>query len=302
MQVTTRLKRGNLPTPRFHAWMHAWWGCLVGLALMGMAPHVSANQFDVGDSVLIAFPSPIIKEDAFLTGQITRITPQGRYQIAVRDYVVGHDYGLSCEPIAVSAPGQPTDASGWTLWEDTKRLNQSGLEYLVAADRAMKPSEGKHYFIDRNNLFTRFSRWKSDAPVMPIAFLNRAKKQAPALDLEAMAPAFEVAVMHRRSFYDPSTNAPRPPIQRLPWIEQMLTQLQTQLQNNEALRQHWFAQRRDWQTLKQSTFQYFLIEALDKAVSDAEGAWLDTEDATEKAKLRQSIKQKLDWFYQRQPA
>ncbi|KUJ72088.1 hypothetical protein [Thiomicrospira sp. WB1] len=271
---------------------------LMMVALLLMSP-AQAATFEKGDTILVAFPSTTIKDDAFITGLVTRVTEEGDYQIQVRDYVVGHDYGLSCEPIAVNAAGEVTDESGWELWENTKYLSTDGLQYIVPGENAMDLSVGKHYFIDRNNLHTRFSRWLSDAPVLSVEFLERAVTQAPALDLAPMIPAFEVAIAHRKSFYDAETGAPKWPHETLPQLERMLADIEQRLSEQPALRAHWFAEKRQWKQLEESMYLYFMIEALDKAVRDAEGALLDANKEKADPAVMQTMQQRLDRLYQR---
>ncbi|MDR9497641.1 MAG: hypothetical protein RI556_00535 [Hydrogenovibrio sp.] len=274
-------------------------GWVLVTLLAGFVPQAMAASFNKGDSILVAFPSNTIQDDAFITGIVTRISDEGDYQIRVNDYVVGHDYGLSCEPIAVNSAGETTDESGWELWEDTKRLSRDGLQYIVPRENAMELATGKHYFIDRNNLHTRFSRWLSDAPVLSVELLQRAVDRAPALDLTPMISAFEVAIAHRRSFYDTDTGAPRWPHDALPYLDEMLASIEQRLSEEPELRQHWFAEKRQWKRLEESMYLYFMIEAMDKAVRDAEGALQDADKEKAVPEVRQRMQQRLDRLYDR---
>ncbi|WP_373017104.1 hypothetical protein [Thiomicrorhabdus sp.] len=230
------------------------------------ANNVYAGHFSVGETVFVAFPQPNIKDDAFIVGKVTKELKNGDYQLAVLDYVEGHDYGSSCVPIS-----KETDqglGSGWEVWKDTTKLDTKQLEYAVSQKNIMKLDVGKHYFIERNNLYIVFGRWKSDAPMLTIERLKRAEREAKTAGLEDMVPAFELSMLQRQSFYG-EYGRPLMPFETIAPLNQALEAILKLFKEDNQLAKLWRAKQRDWKAIEKSTRYYFLIEAIDKIVSDS---------------------------------
>lgn len=240
------------------AWSNAW-------AVNNMMSH----QFKVGDTVLVGFPATNIKDDAYIIGVVQKITPKGDYQITVRDFVEGHDYGLSCVPIAVDSSGNETGQSGWEMWDDTKQLTSNGLEYIVPADNVVKLAKGQMNFIDRYNVYITYSRWKSNVPVMSVDRLESAEAEANYANISEIIPAFEIAKLDRVSYFDPTNGRPYWPYESVPHLTKLMDHIIALLKSRPELNKLWRAEKRDWTKINQSMETYFLIDAIDKAVDDA---------------------------------
>lgn len=228
-----------------------------------------AKTFKVGDTILVAFPATNIEDDAYIIGVVKKVTPDGNYQIHVRDYVQDHDYGVSCVPIAVNESGQESTKAGWDLWDDTRQLSTSGLEYIVPADKVMKLSTGKMLFIDRYNVFVTYSRWKDNAPVMSIGKLESTKNEAVATGLKGMVPALELAIKDRASYYDPENGRPYWSYETVTKLTKLLSYVKTQLKNDPKLNRLWRENPRDWKKIDESMKYHFMVDAIDKVVHDA---------------------------------
>lgn len=232
---------------------------------------VSANNFHLGETIFVSYPAANIKDDAFIVGKINKIMPNGDYKIAVLDYVEGHDYGVSCVPM-VKKEGAESGGSDlnqvWDLWTDTTKLEKEKLDYVVAKKDVLELGHGKTYFIERNNLYIVFGRWKSDAPMLSAARIEQAEKQAKANGLADMIPAFELAKLQRNSFYGDYGR----PLMAFETIAPLVNALQTVdklLAEDHVLKKHWFAKNRNWKVLSKNTRMYFLVQAIDKIVEDA---------------------------------
>lgn len=231
-----------------------------------------AQPFKVDDTILIAFPANNIKDDAYIVGVVRKIRPNGDYQIAVQDFVEGHDYGISCQPIAVNNEGQDTGQSGWQIWgKDHTKLRTQGLDYIVPAKRAMPLHTGQLNFIDRYNVYVLYSRWKSNAPVLSIDRIKTAENDAKMAGISPMIPALEIAILDRQSYYDKVTGIPYQPEDSIPHLIKLFDYIQTQLKQDPELNKLWRAKNRDWKKINESMKTYFLVDAIDQAVSNAEG-------------------------------
>ncbi|MBD3821496.1 MAG: hypothetical protein IE914_04470 [Thiotrichales bacterium] len=231
-----------------------------------------AQPFKVDDTILIAFPANNIKDDAYIIGVVRKIRPNGDYQIAVQDFVEGHDYGISCQPIAVNNEGQDTGQSGWQIWgKDHTKLRTQGLDYIVPAKRAMPLHTGQLNFIDRYNVYVLYSRWKSNAPVLSIDRIKTAENDAKMAGISPMIPALEIAILDRQSYYDKVTGIPYQPEDSIPHLIKLFDYIQTQLKQDPELNKLWRAKKRDWKKINESMKTYFLVDAIDQAVSNAEG-------------------------------
>lgn len=264
---------------------------MLTLSLFISSTGTQAQSFSLGETVFVAFPQANIKDDAFIIGQISAFTQKGDFQIAVQDYVEGHDYGSSCVPISKNTQDQGL-GSGWEIWQDTTKLDTKQLEYIVPKNQVMKLDEGKHYFVERNNVYIVFGRWKSDAPMLTVERLQRAEREAQSAGLKTMLPAFELAILHRKSFYG-DYGRPLLPHEAVAPLNTALNTALELFKKDQALESLWRAKPRDWEEIGQSSRHYFLIEAIDKIVEDAQDQLY--EEGLEKAppdelqRLRQNL-------------
>ncbi|HIQ40474.1 MAG TPA: hypothetical protein EYH46_04820 [Sulfurivirga caldicuralii] len=239
---------------------------LAGVPAMVLA---AGSQFRPGDQVMVFFPSPDVQRDAFIIGIVKGRLPDGRYRIRVTDYVEGHDYGLSCEPLPPE-----TDSSeyglGWEKWDDTRTLSRE-VDYAVPADKVMPAGQGRMYAISRNNVWTTFARWLSEAPVLYVDKLKQAQQEANEVGLSAMQTAFELAIAHRQAFYSPE-GAPYWPWQAVERLVPVLERVQAVLARDPELKALFMAKPRDWQKINQRTDWLFTLRALDKIVDDVRDA------------------------------
>ena len=238
---------------------------LVGSVLLSS---VKAAQFAIGETVFVAFPATNIKDDAFIIGKVTQVTEKGNYQISVLDYVEGHDYGSSCVPISKNADQDQGLGAGWELWQDTTKLDKQRLEYVVDKASVLKLDYGKLYFVERNNIFIVFGRWKSDAPVLTIDRMDRAIREAKSTGLEEMEAAFNLAKLHRASFYD-DFKRPLMPFETIAPFNIAINAVFDAFKEDPQLETLWRTKPRNWTAIKQSTQHYFMVEAIDKVVRDA---------------------------------
>ncbi|MDY0136472.1 MAG: hypothetical protein RBS36_04805 [Thiomicrospira sp.] len=241
---------------------------LFGFCLSIASFSLLANVFSVGDTVFVGIPSTTIKEDAFIVGTVSRRLDNGDYQIQVQDYVKGHDYGAFCQPVAVGN-GDSHYGKGWELWQDTRQLDQKGLEFIVAQERVRPYREAQHEYIERNNNWVVFGRWLSDAPILPVERLRRAQADGQSIGLEQMADAYDLAIAHRYAFYEDGWGRPYWPYETVTRINQYLDQIITLFKQDPDLEAHWRSKPRDKAEIKQSMRTYFLILAIDKLVDDA---------------------------------
>lgn len=176
------------------------------LSLITKPVVASSKSFSVGDTVFVGIPSTNIRDDAFIIGQVTRVTEEGDYQIKVEDYVEGHDYGAFCTPVAVSTSSEYGD--GWEVWKDTRSLRQQNLEYIVSAKHVMAHRSGQYYYIERNNTWVVYGRWLSDAPILAPERIQRAINGLEPIGLSGMKPSLELVIDHRLAFYEQGWGVP----------------------------------------------------------------------------------------------
>ncbi len=270
----------------------------VSIALLWGIHAFAASSFKIGETVFVAYPAGNIKDDAFIVGRITGVNEKGDYFLSVLDYVEGHDYGLSCVPMTKkSASGHETSPydTAWDVWQDTTVLEKERLEYLVSAQDVMKLNEGKHFFIERHNLYIVFGRWKSDAPMLTVERLERAEKEAQDNRIVQMVAALQLAQQHRRSFYD-HFQRPYQTYETIAPLNDLLKKVLFLFEQDDELRQLWQSNVRDWKALPNNGQYYFLLEAIDKIISDAKDQLY--EDGLEKVAplVMQKFKENLTRF------
>ncbi|GKT12347.1 MAG: hypothetical protein ISEC1_P1325 [Thiomicrorhabdus sp.] len=241
------------------------------LAMLWLMGSVHAAGFTLGETVFVAFPAGNIKDDAFIIGKVTRIDKKGDYQISVLEYVEGHDYGLSCVPMLKKQTGNMEVSQygeAWDVWRDKTILEAEKLDYLVSQESVMTLDEGKHLFIERNNLFIVFGRWKSDAPMLTIDRVERAEGEVRAAGLDELLPALQLVKLHRKSFYG-EYGRPYLPFETIEPLNKLLDSVLVLFRQDVKLESQWRAKQRDWSVLAKDSRAYFLIEAIDKVVEDA---------------------------------
>jgi len=241
------------------------------MSLTLLSNQAFADSFRVGETVFIAYPAGNIKDDAFIIGKIQGINDDGDYQISVLDFVEGHDYGLSCVPMIKKENSQAVVSEygqGWDLWQDTTTLEKEKLDYLVSKADVMKLGKGKRLFIERNNLYIVFGRWKSDAPMLTVDRLTRAEQEAASNQMEGLLPALALVKLHRLSFYD-EYGRPKQPFETIAPLNKALSSVLELFSRNKMLQQVWMSHDRDWTKISKDMQTYFLVEAIDKIVADA---------------------------------
>ncbi|MBE0493223.1 MAG: hypothetical protein IBX48_02680 [Thiomicrospira sp.] len=237
------------------------------LLVMG---NVYAQNFKLDDRVFVGFPSTTIRDDAFIVGKVTRVLESGDYQISVEDYVEGHDYGAFCTPVAINLPDRQSDyGEGWERWEDTRKLDQPNLEYIVTAENVMAYRTGQYEYIERNNTWVVFGRWMSDAPILAPERIERAKKTAESIGLEGMADAFDLAIAHRFAFYENGWGRPYWPYETVSALNGLLDKVDALFEQDPALKRLWQQKPRAQEEVKASSRNFFLMTAIDKLVNDA---------------------------------
>lgn len=260
----------------------------------------SVHKFSVGDTIFVAYPAANIKDDAFIVGRVNHIMQNGDYKISVIDYVEGHDYGVSCVPMVKHelASNNKSMDSVWALWTDTTKLDTKQLDYLVSHKDALELGYGKTYFIERNNLYIVFGRWISDAPMLNAERILKAEEQARLNSLEEMVPAFEVARLDRMSFYG-EYGRPMQPYESIAPLIIALNKIKDLFNEDNELKQAWYSKERDWKRISQSTKHYFLIQAIDKVLEDAQSQLY--EEGLEQAapKDLEQLKKKINEFKRR---
>jgi len=243
---------------------------LAGLMLLSWT--ASSKDFKSGDTVFVAYPAGNIKDDAFIVGNVVKVLADGRYQVSVIDYVEGHDYGVSCVPMVKSTSKDNTGENGqdsvWDMWTDTTKLDKENLDYIISKKDVLELGYGKSYFIERNNLYIVFGRWKSDAPMLSADRMDMAIKLTKQSGLELMIPAFELAKLQRKSFYG-AYGRPLYAFETIKPLGDALLHVDALFKQDEVLKKHWFSNERNWKVLAKDTKRYFLVEAIDKVVDDA---------------------------------
>jgi len=267
-------------------------GLFILLSLFALSS-AHAGKYSLGETVFVAFPAPNIKDDAFIVGKVTNITAKGDYQVAVMDYVEGHDYSSSCVPISKNANQDQGMGAGWELWQDTTKLDTQNLEYIVAKESVLKLDYGKLYFVERNNVYIVFGRWKSDAPMLTVERMDRAVREAKTAGLDEMEPAFELAKLHRQSFYG-DFGRPLMTFETIAPLNSAVESIFTLFKQDQRFEGLWRANPRNWDEIGKSTRDYFLIEAVDKVIEDAKSQLY--EDGLERADqaVLESLKQNLE--------
>jgi len=241
------------------------------IILLSVLSSAKANEYMLGETVFVAFPATNIKDDAFIVGKVTAHAKNGDYQVAVLDYVEGHDYGSSCVPISKYENQDQGMGNGWEIWTDTTKLDTQQLEYIVPKEKVLKLAYGKLYFVERNNVYIVFGRWKSDAPMLTLDRMDQAISQAMSAGLSEMAPAFELAKLHRMSYYG-DYGRPLMPFESIEPLNVAVDSVFESFKTNPELEALWRANPRDWLAISQTTKNYFLVEAIDKVVRDAKNA------------------------------
>lgn len=269
-------------------------GLLVLLILTMLTQQAKAADYALGETVFVSFPATNIKDDAFIIGKVTAVTDTGDYQVAVLDYVEGHDYGSSCVPISKYATQDQGLGAGWEMWQDTTKLDTKLLEYVVPKSSVLKLAYGKLYFVERNNVYIVFGRWKSDAPMLTLDRMDQAISQAKSAGLPEMEPAFELAKKHRQSYYG-DFGRPLMPHENIAPLNVALNKVLSLFKEDPKLESLWRAKSRDWKAIGETTRHYFLVDAINKVVQDAKNALynegLEQTDLAELEALKINLKQ-----------
>ncbi|NPA72760.1 MAG: hypothetical protein GXO35_08025 [Gammaproteobacteria bacterium] len=99
--------------------------------------------------------------------------------------------------------------------------------------------------------------------------IDRAKQEAVQNRIKGLPLAFDLVKLHRLSFYGPYKR-PYQPHETIKPLNKALDKILSLLEEKPILYQLWSAKQRDWQRISENAEVYFLIEAIDKIVLDAQ--------------------------------
>lgn len=145
--------------------------------------------FEVGERVWIGLYSDNLQEDGYAVGEVEAVRPDGTLSVIIKQLVEGKGRTL----YGTCHPGGTSPLAGAEIIDD--RREHLRLRKEMAPSEVQPWQEGKHEFMDREQLATVFDRWQSDTFGLTSYRLRLMADKARGLQLPQVAAALELAAL-----------------------------------------------------------------------------------------------------------
>ncbi|MCI4411790.1 MAG: hypothetical protein JHC38_09000 [Thiotrichales bacterium] len=238
---------------------HSTYLWLLTLLLTIHVPSFAAD-LAVGDRVWIDMPAANINDDAYGEGKITAFVDQKTTRVFVQAITTSKAFssGASCTPTM-------DERAAWQTPEVLR--NQETKTFLNA--QLMPWTVGYNRYYERQNWLHSFLKWKDHHPVIERSQLVEDQRIAQSRGMNDLAAVSALILMDYDSNQGENFHI-YPLIERVPRTSKLLAEIQTIFKQHPSLKALWFSPSRDTNELNKNSYTFFMIQAIDKVVEDAQ--------------------------------
>lgn len=229
--------------------------------LLGALLSQSVAAFDKGQRVWIDLPAININDDSYGEGQIIQDTGDKQVTVLIKSITASKAFssGISCAPMDKQAGWENPDFSTMTS-NQTQSLPRTQL---------MEWTAGYNRYYERQNWLHAFLKWQDDHPVIERSQLVEAGNTARTRNLTDLAAVSELVVASYDAHQTEHFHFYAIP-ERIERLTPLLKAIRKQLDASQPLREAWQPQQRSLTALNHSSYVFFMTQAIDKIVHDAE--------------------------------
>lgn len=229
-------------------------------ALLIISMPCLAADFSVGDRVWIDMPAANINDDAYGEGKIIAFIDKKTTRVFVQSITTSKAFssGVACAP----------SLNERAAWQTPEVLRTQETKNFLNA-QLMPWTIGYNRYYERQNWLHTFLKWKDHHPVIERSQLVEDQRIARSRGMEDLVSVSALMLMDYDSNQGENFHI-YPLIERVPRTTQLLTHIQNTFKQHPKLKQLWFTLKRDEARLNQSSYHFFMIQAIDKIVEDAQ--------------------------------
>lgn len=212
-----------------------------------------------GDRVWIDMPALNIDDDAYGQGKITALVNEKQSRVYIQSITASKAFssGISC---ALNT----NDTVGW----QTPDVLRTEKEEVFSNLQLYPWAVGYNRYYERQNWLLTFLKWVDRHPVIERDRLTEGLRLVKERGMNDLARVSELMIMEYDAYQGANFNI-YPIPKRLANTNQLLEQLQQRFAAEPKLKKLWFSQQRDFSSMKEDSYGFFMIQAIDKIIEDA---------------------------------
>ncbi|MBP7900847.1 MAG: hypothetical protein KAZ85_02510 [Gammaproteobacteria bacterium] len=232
-----------------------------GLAalLLLLSAHTQAYTPTSGDRVWIDMPAINIDDDAYGQGKVTAIVNDKQSRVYIQSITATKAFssGISC---ALNT----NDTVAWQTPDVLRTEKEEAFSNLQLYPWAV----GYNRYYERQNWLLTFLKWVDRHPVIERDRLTEGLKVVKERGMNDLARVSDLMIMEYDAYQGANFNIyPLP--KRLANTNVLLEQLQKRFATEPKLKKLWYSTKRDFTTMNEDSYGFFMIQAIDKIIEDA---------------------------------
>jgi hypothetical protein len=234
-------------------------GTTIAAFLWLISGHVFAYTPQVGDRVWIDMPAINIDDDAYGQGKVVALVNEKRTNVYVQSIIASKAFssGISC---ALNT----NDTVGW----QTPDVLRTEKEEVFSNLQLYPWAVGYNRYYERQNWLLTFLKWVDRHPVIERDRLTEGQRIVKERGMNDLARVSDLIIMEYDA-YQGANFSIYPIPKRLANTNKLLEHLQQRFAAEPKLKQLWFAKQRDFTTMNEDSYGFFMIQAIDKIIEDA---------------------------------
>ncbi|MBD3767500.1 MAG: hypothetical protein IE928_06025 [Gammaproteobacteria bacterium] len=227
--------------------------------LLLLSAHTQAYTPASGDRVWIDMPAINIDDDAYGQGKVTGIINDKQSRVYIQSITASKAFssGISC---ALNT----NDTVGW----QTPDVLRTEKEEVFSNLQLYPWAVGYNRYYERQNWLLTFLKWVDRHPVIERDRLTEGYRIVKERGMNDLARVSELIIMEYDAYHGANFNI-YPIPKRLANTNKLLEHLQQRFAAEPKLKQLWFAAQRDFTTMNEDSYGFFMIQAIDKIIEDA---------------------------------
>jgi hypothetical protein len=221
--------------------------------------HVFAYSPQLDDRVWIDMPAINIDDDAYGQGKVVGLINEKQTTVYVQSITATKAFssGISC---ALNT----NDTVGW----QTPDVLRTEKEEVFSNLQLYPWAVGYNRYYERQNWLLTFLKWVDRHPVIERDRLTEGQRLIKERGMLDLARVSELMIMEYDAYQGANfTIYPIP--KRLANTNKLLEHLQQRFANEPKLKHLWFSKQRDFTSMNEDSYGFFMIQAIDKIIEDA---------------------------------
>lgn len=231
----------------------------ISALLLLVSAHAFAYTPATGDRVWIDMPAINIDDDAYGQGKVTALVNEKQSRVYIQSITASKAFssGISC---ALNT----NDTVGW----QTPDVLRTEKEEVFSNLQLYPWAVGYNRYYERQNWLLTFLKWVDRHPVIERDRLTEGLRLVKERGMDDLARVSELMIMEYDAYQGANFNI-YPIPKRLANTNLLLEHLIQKMAKEPKLKNLWYAQQRDFTSMNENSYGFFMIQAIDKIIEDA---------------------------------